>query len=85
MGKGQEMRFFCSGYRVARVDLDQGAPLGEELLSLTPQVYSIRRQDWVNRPQLARELVYSGNWDPCSEAEAYNAIEKRLKRLTTFA
>lgn len=74
------MRFFCSGYRVARVDLGQSAPLDEKLLSLTPQVFSIRRQDWVDRPQLARELVYSGNWDPCSEAEAHEAIQTRLQR-----
>jgi hypothetical protein len=79
------MRFFCSGHRVARVDLDQSAPLDEELLSLTPQVYSVRRDDWVDRPQLARELVYSGNWDPCSEAEAYNAIETRRKRTGSLA
>jgi hypothetical protein len=76
------MRFFCSGYRVARVDLDQDAPLGEELLSATPQVYSVLDEDWIDRPQLARELVYSGDWDVCSEAEADNAIEERRRNFT---
>ncbi|MGV0607369.1 hypothetical protein [Mycolicibacterium sp. XJ1904] len=79
------MRFFRSGYRVARVDVAADAPLGAELLKTTPQVYSMRRSDWIDRPQLAREIAYSGNWDPCSEADAYEAIEQRQKRLAQFA
>jgi hypothetical protein len=77
------MRYFRSGNRVARVLTD--APMGEEFLKAMAQLYSVKREDWVDRPQLTRELVYTGDWDTCTESEAFDTIEKRRKRLAEYA
>lgn len=72
------MRYFRSGNRVVRVDTN--ADLGPEFLKAVSELYSMRRDGWVKRPELTADIVYTGDWDPCSEREALDAIEQRQKR-----
>lgn len=77
------MRYFRSGNRVVRVHTD--AALGDEFLKAKAEVYSPKRDDWVERPQLTSDIVYTGDWDPCTGAEADRAIEIRRMRQRQLA
>ncbi len=75
------MRYFRSGNRVIRVDVDPDTRLGSELLNSVAEVYSLKNHDWVERPELTSEIVYTGDWDSCTEDEALQAIKNREMRL----
>jgi len=75
------MRYFRNGNRVIRVDVDNDAPLGPHLLESPAEVYSLKKHDWVERSELVPEIVYTGDWNSCSEDEALQAIKTREMRL----
>jgi len=75
------MRYFRNGNRVIRVDVDPDARPGPELLNSVAEVYSLKNHDWVERPELTSEVVYTGDWDSCTEDEALQAIKTREMRL----
>jgi hypothetical protein len=75
------MRYFRNGNRVIRVDVDPETRLSSELLNSAAEVYSLKNHDWVERPELTSEIVYTGDWDSCTEDEALQAIKNREMRL----
>ena len=75
------MRYFRNGNRVIRVDVDPDAPLGPDHLESVAEVYSLKDRKWVERPELTPEIVYTSDWNSCTEDEALQAIKTREMRL----
>lgn len=75
------MRYFRNGNRVMRVDVGTDAPLGPDHLESVAEVYSLKNHEWVERPELTPEIVYTGDWNSCTEDEALQAIKIREMRL----
>jgi hypothetical protein len=75
------MRYFRNGNRVIRVDVDAETPLGPDLLESVAEVYSLKNHEWVERSELMPEIVYTGDWNSCTEDEAFRAIKTREMRL----
>jgi hypothetical protein len=75
------MRYFRNGNRVIRVDVGTDAPLGPDLLESVAEVYSLKKHEWVERSELMPEIVYTGDWNSCTEDEALQAIKIREMRL----
>jgi hypothetical protein len=78
------MRYFRSGLRIVLVHTD--APFGEDFINAKAEVRSLRRDRWVERPpNMTSAIMFTGDWNPCTEAEARDVIERRMKRLAEFA
>lgn len=75
------MRYFRNGNRVIRVDVDADSELGPDLLKASAEVYSLKSHKWVERPELTSAIIYTGDWDACTEDEAFRAIKTRKTRI----
>ena len=75
------MRYFRNGNRVIRVDVDPDVPLGQDFLESVAEVYALKNHEWVERPELTSEIVYTGDWNSCTEDEALQATKTREMRL----
>lgn len=69
------MQYFRNGRRIARVDTD--APLGEAFIAARAEVYSMDRDGWVPRDGITTQIVYTGDWNPCTEDEATDLAGRR--------
>jgi hypothetical protein len=75
------MRYFRNGNRVIRVHVDPDVPVGQDFLESAAEVYALKDHKWVERAELTSEIVYTSDWNSCTEDEASQAIKTREMRL----
>jgi len=70
-----DVRYFSNGgRRVVRVHTD--GPLGLEFLKARAEVFNFGVGEWRERPNLTDEVVFTGELEPCSQADANVLIER---------
>ncbi|MGV0814911.1 hypothetical protein ABQF34_23350 [Mycolicibacterium boenickei] len=65
--------------------MDTDAPYGEAFIVAKAEAYNLNRDDWVEREGISSRILYTGDWNPCTQAEAFELIENRRKRQAPFS
>ncbi len=74
------MRYFCSGKTgIGRVYTDAGFSDGDAFFNAKAEIFNLKH-GWTISPNLTTQIMYSGDWSPCSESEADQMIDKLRKR-----
>lgn len=74
------MRYFCSGKTgIGRVYTDASFSDGDAFFSAKAEIFSVKH-GWTISPNLTTQIMYSGDWRPCSESDADQMIDKLRKR-----
>jgi len=69
------MRFFTDGHTVIRVHTDARLSEREKFLNARAETFQFRKHVWAEKPDLTAKIAFTGDWQPCSEEDAYAILE----------
>lgn len=79
------MRFFTDGHRVIRVDTDARLSDREKFLEAKAETFQFRKGVWAEKPDLTSSIVFTGDWQPCSEKEAFTILSRSGAKVHQLA
>lgn len=79
------MRFFTDGHRVIRIHTDVGLDKREVFLAAKAETFQFRRGVWAVKPGLTDSIVFTGDWQPCTEDEAHAILERSGAKVHQLA
>ncbi|MCX8559779.1 hypothetical protein OS122_02550 [Mycolicibacterium mucogenicum] len=68
------MRYFTDGHFVIRVDTDAQRRDSTEFLNAKAEAFQFRKGVWAEKPNLTTKIAFTGDWEPCSEEDAYAVL-----------
>ncbi len=75
------MRYFTNGVRVARVHTEE--PFGDQFLRARAETFHIVKNEWIERPNIAGEIMFRGEWETITQADAEKRIAERQQQRKT--
>ncbi|KIU18315.1 hypothetical protein [Mycolicibacterium llatzerense] len=69
------MRFFTDGHTVIRVNTDARLSERQKFLDAKAETFQFRKRVWAEKPGLTQKIAFTGDWQECSEDEAYAVLE----------